>query len=440
MALRSIATKTPPPVFVLEIPQTPKKRPGGAVHQSQHQPPNPKSVSVVITKMTADSIEPNSSGDGMNLQRDSADTASMTPTAAACDSDVSSPHRQQQPYVQHNIDRYFTPQPASPTLPNQSLPAQTLPQQTQSFQSDQLVLNPPVDSKDSNHSVSEYDSSVSGSNNNNDHKPQKENVPNTTTLLPSSKNGQQRSSGGNSRQNSTARKGTSSRPTARRNTGKSQTTRTQRKQPSGQKSSQQKLTSDVDGGVVKTQSNNDNQDEDKDVKRITDFFQLRRSHRRTKGEMIKCKQMLMEEKVLHADETGFQIVKFEDKGRGVISNANLKAGDFVLEYAGDLIDLKEARRREELYVRDAAVGCYMYYFQHENTNHCIDATLESDRLGRLINHSIRSANLKTKSVTIGGIPRLIFVAKRDIIAGEELLYDYGDRSKTSLQSHPWLKN
>ncbi len=28
--------------------------------------------------------------------------------------------------------------------------------------------------------------------------------------------------------------------------------------------------------------------------------------------------------------------------------------------------------------------------------------------------------------------------RRDIEPGEELLYDYGDRSKESLEAHPWL--
>jgi histone-lysine N-methyltransferase SETD8 len=35
-------------------------------------------------------------------------------------------------------------------------------------------------------------------------------------------------------------------------------------------------------------------------------------------------------------------------------------------------------------------------------------------------------------------PRLILVARRPLEEGEELLYDYGDRSKDSLKAHPWL--
>lgn len=69
----------------------------------------------------------------------------------------------------------------------------------------------------------------------------------------------------------------------------------------------------------------------------------------------------------------------------------------------------------------------------------VDATKETDRLGRLINHS-KTGNCQTKLHDINGIPHLILVASRDIEEGEELLYDYGDRSKASLAAHPWLKH
>jgi histone-lysine N-methyltransferase SETD8 len=71
-------------------------------------------------------------------------------------------------------------------------------------------------------------------------------------------------------------------------------------------------------------------------------------------------------------------------------------------------------------------------------NCSIDATSETGRLGRLVNHSRLTPNLQTKVLVFNGTPRLILVARRDIEPGEELLYDYGDRSKESLEAHPWL--
>lgn len=67
----------------------------------------------------------------------------------------------------------------------------------------------------------------------------------------------------------------------------------------------------------------------------------------------------------------------------------------------------------------------------------INAT-EEESYARLINHSKKKANLLPKLVTVDNTPRLIFIAKNDIDCGEELLYDYGDRTKESIKSHPWL--
>ena len=44
----------------------------------------------------------------------------------------------------------------------------------------------------------------------------------------------------------------------------------------------------------------------------------------------------------------------------------------------------------------------------------------------------------TKVVMIKEVPRLMLIAKQNIETGEEILYDYGDRSKESLKAHPWL--
>lgn len=73
------------------------------------------------------------------------------------------------------------------------------------------------------------------------------------------------------------------------------------------------------------------------------------------------------------------------------------------------------------------------------TYNSVDATKETHRFGRLINHS-KMGNCQTKLHPIDGTPHLILVASRDIKAEEELLYDYGDRSKASVLAHPWLKH
>lgn len=67
----------------------------------------------------------------------------------------------------------------------------------------------------------------------------------------------------------------------------------------------------------------------------------------------------------------------------------------------------------------------------------VDATAETERLGRLINHD-RNGNLLPRIVPIEKQPHLVLMAKDDIPEGVELTYDYGDRSKEAIEHNPWL--
>ena len=153
------------------------------------------------------------------------------------------------------------------------------------------------------------------------------------------------------------------------------------------------------------------------------------------------------------NETDLVIEDFEEKGRGICAGKSFKKGDFVCEYkgniletvlvnlevSGDIITYAKARERESQYSKDPKVGSYMYYFQHNNAKWCVDATEESCYKGRLVNHSFYSPNLKTKVVDFGNnCFYLCLFALRDIKEGEELLYDYGDRSEESIKANPWL--
>lgn len=142
--------------------------------------------------------------------------------------------------------------------------------------------------------------------------------------------------------------------------------------------------------------------------------------------------------ILSGLEDGLKVIEFVGKGRGVVASRVFHKGDFVVEYKGDLIELTNAKQRETNYSQNNMIGCYMYYFNFQNKTYCIDATKETGKLGRLLNHSRISNNCRTMVVPISGKPYLIIVAKRDIEIDEELLYDYGDRSKESLKAHPWL--
>ncbi|RVE50291.1 hypothetical protein evm_005126 [Chilo suppressalis] len=170
--------------------------------------------------------------------------------------------------------------------------------------------------------------------------------------------------------------------------------------------------------------------------KLTEYFPVRRSVRKTSKCVMAEKMRVLERAVREQREDGLQVAYFEGKGRGIIATRPFGRGQFVVEYAGELVGVAEAKQRERLYAQDPTAGCYMYYFRHGDQQYCIDATAESGRLGRLVNHS-RNGNLSTKAVWVDG-PRLVLLAAHDIAPGEELTYDYGDRSKESLQHHPWL--
>ncbi|EDQ90832.1 uncharacterized protein MONBRDRAFT_15842 [Monosiga brevicollis MX1] len=132
------------------------------------------------------------------------------------------------------------------------------------------------------------------------------------------------------------------------------------------------------------------------------------------------------------------------KGKGVLAGRAFRRGEYVCEYAGELIELEEAHRREERYRTEATAKgldemmCYMYFLRHKSRTYCVDAT-QTGRVGRLINHSRAKPNLKTKLFVLDDRPHLGFIVKRDIEKGEELLYDYGERDPATLRQMPWLK-
>lgn len=138
-----------------------------------------------------------------------------------------------------------------------------------------------------------------------------------------------------------------------------------------------------------------------------------------------------------------QIEEFEDpmelKGRfGVFAKSNISKGSFICEYAGDLIDRKEAERRDIIYEKNRK-GSYMFYFNWSNKAYCLDATEPTSRLGRLVNHSRKQPNCKMEMFIHKNKPHLILTAIRDIETNEEILYDYGERNKDVIRQNPWIE-
>ncbi|XP_020373835.2 lysine methyltransferase 5Ab [Rhincodon typus] len=174
-------------------------------------------------------------------------------------------------------------------------------------------------------------------------------------------------------------------------------------------------------------------------RKVTDYYPVRRSCRKCEGQLKSEEKKIIDDLIRNGKEEGMKVGIIDGKGRGVMATKPFQRGEFVVEYNGDLIEFTDAKNREAKYAQDPSTGCYMYYFQYLSKTYCVDATKETTRLGRLINHS-KNGNCQTKLHDVDGKPHLILVASRDIAKGEELLYDYGDRSKASIAAHPWLKH
>lgn len=53
------------------------------------------------------------------------------------------------------------------------------------------------------------------------------------------------------------------------------------------------------------------------------------------------------------------------KGRGLVAARPFVAGEFVVEYAGVLIDAQRAKNKELMYAKDSEIGSFMYYFEYQ---------------------------------------------------------------------------
>ena len=104
---------------------------------------------------------------------------------------------------------------------------------------------------------------------------------------------------------------------------------------------------------------------------------------------------------------------------GLFAIDNIKPGEIVIEYVGELITNKIADYREIEYNERGFGDCYMFRFDADNI---IDAT-KYGNLARFINHCCEP-NCKAQCNEINGKKHILLLAKRFIKAGEEITYDY----------------
>jgi SET domain-containing protein len=102
-------------------------------------------------------------------------------------------------------------------------------------------------------------------------------------------------------------------------------------------------------------------------------------------------------------------------GKGVFAVTDFAQGEIIIEYVGEIISWKEALRRHP---HDPKDPNHTFYF-HIDDKHVIDAKYGGNS-SRWINHSCKP---NCEPDEIDG--RIFITARRNILAGEELSYDYG---------------
>lgn len=114
-----------------------------------------------------------------------------------------------------------------------------------------------------------------------------------------------------------------------------------------------------------------------------------------------------------------RLVRTGGRGWGLVADENIMAGQFVIEYCGEVISWKEAKRRAQAYETQCLKDAYIIYL---NADESIDATRKGN-LARFINHSCQP-NCETRKWNVLGEVRVGIFAKQNIPFGTELSYDY----------------
>ncbi|XP_054473554.1 histone-lysine N-methyltransferase SETMAR [Anoplopoma fimbria] len=121
-----------------------------------------------------------------------------------------------------------------------------------------------------------------------------------------------------------------------------------------------------------------------------------------------------------------EVCSTENRGWGVRTLEAIPHGTFVCEYAGEVIGLEEARRRQ-LSQRAEENNYIIAVREHAGTGSVTETFVDPaavGNVGRFLNHSCQP-NLFMQPVRVHSVvPRLALFAGRNIDAQEELTFDY----------------
>ncbi|XP_012251946.2 histone-lysine N-methyltransferase SETMAR [Athalia rosae] len=140
--------------------------------------------------------------------------------------------------------------------------------------------------------------------------------------------------------------------------------------------------------------------------------------------------------VQHGPLDCLKVTPTESNGNGLQTTKTIKKGQFICEYAGEVIGLEEAKSRIEANKRENSMNYVLVVSEHLNDRiikTCIDPKLFGN-IGRYCNHSCEP-NSSLVPIRIEGIvPRLCLFASRDIKQWEEITFNYGGEESNSVHN------
>eukprot|EP00965_Chrysotila_dentata_P256529 6212570-Pleurochrysis_carterae.AAC.4 len=130
------------------------------------------------------------------------------------------------------------------------------------------------------------------------------------------------------------------------------------------------------------------------------------------------------------EDSNFKVKASPGKGNGLYAASPIAKGTFIFDYRGEVL-----KGLDELFARYADGGGA--YVACINANLYIDgADPKKSNLARYMNHARKDPNVQQRKQRYGPNPAMHFYARRDIAAGEELTFDYGDEYWEALKQTP----
>lgn len=143
-----------------------------------------------------------------------------------------------------------------------------------------------------------------------------------------------------------------------------------------------------------------------------------------------CSDSCQNRLIQHGLCVPLEIFVIKGKGLGVRATKVVKRGEFVCEYAGEVISQDEAMRRTEFQHGHFEMNYIISVVEHFSGADKKVATFVDPKfrgnIGRFLNHSCEP-NLKMFPVRVNStVPHLALFASRMISPGEELSFHYGN--------------